>query len=756
MLVATLVVAGSTTAVMPILNRTAEAADCHESAPPTLTSYLTDDREMTRLICNTDVALYGDAALAALPAAQTAWIEPFTTAVWVYLRDRYGDCSVPRTLPAQLGPCADFGAPRPLFGLYHGTGAGGTEAPRLIVNGGRNTISVSYTDWSATSTTARDIIAHEACHVVENGSQGLWDSPAYDVWGDSRWAEFCMYDLYQNTGRTADAQRLFHAYSEGANDNPAGAVGAHWFHDWFYPLWREHGSEVMNRYFGLLSRHFPKININDGTSQGYARRMTTGEFVHFMSGAAGVDLSGRAATAFNTGFDRAEFAAAKEQFPEITYANAPCLVDGAACPTPSVAYPGPQSFSRTTRSSVRIAATAPGGGALTYRAEGLPTGLSIDAASGEISGVATATTAATGTATVTAAAGADTASTTFLWTVADRTGPVRDGTGQCADNWDGRADDGNHIQSQNCTGIRQQHAAITGETWTYGGKCVSLDDDRVTDGTTVVLWTCDGRTTQRWQIDDATGTIRNGASNTCLTGHGFQQDLTISRCDGSADQQWLAPGQSATVTHPGEQSTGRGSPVSTQITAVPATPGQALTYSAAGLPAGLTMNTVTGRITGTVTAPAGRYTVTISARSGSGTPAGVTFNWTINDFTGAIADGDGFCIDNWDGRTDDGNRIMSQNCTGIAQQRISITGGTWSFGAKCMSLEDSEPHDGTKVSLWTCDGSTRQQWRTDAATGTVRNVASGTCLTGNDFQADLTVTACVPGAARQTWRRIPA
>ncbi|MET9630400.1 hypothetical protein ABZX92_23305 [Lentzea sp. NPDC006480] len=46
--------------------------------------------------------------------------------------------------------------------------------------------------------------------------------------------------------------------------------------------------------------------------------MNAGEFVHFMSGAVGRDLSGMAQQAFNSGFNRAQFDQAKVNFPSIT------------------------------------------------------------------------------------------------------------------------------------------------------------------------------------------------------------------------------------------------------------------------------------------------------------------------------------------------------------------------------------------------------------------------------------------------------
>ena len=75
----------------------------------------------------------------------------------------------------------------------------------------------------------------------------------------------------------------------------------------------------MDRFFGLLSQHFPKRPENDNRNLVYTRRMNAGEFVHFVSGAVGRDLSGLAQQAFNSGFNRAQFDQARAAFPGITY-----------------------------------------------------------------------------------------------------------------------------------------------------------------------------------------------------------------------------------------------------------------------------------------------------------------------------------------------------------------------------------------------------------------------------------------------------
>jgi YVTN family beta-propeller protein len=79
------------------------------------------------------------------------------------------------------------------------------------------------------------------------------------------------------------------------------------------------------------------------------------------------------------------------------------------------------------------------------------------------------------------------------------------------------------------------------------------------------------------------------------------------------------------VTNPGALSTAAGTPVSRQIVATDAN-GDALTFSATGLPTGLSIST-SGLITGTPTVP-NTYSVTVTvADPFSSTP--VTFSWTI-------------------------------------------------------------------------------------------------------------------------------
>src|SRR5258708_6276750 len=72
-------------------------------------------------------------------------------------------------------------------------------------------------------------------------------------------------------------------------------------------------------------------------------------------------------------------------------------------------------------------------------------------------------------------------------------------------------------------------------------------------------------------------------------------------------------GNTVTVTNPGAQSWTAGTPASLQIQATDSASGQTLTYSATGLPAGLSVNASTGLISGTpTTATSGSITATVT------------------------------------------------------------------------------------------------------------------------------------------------
>jgi hypothetical protein len=84
------------------------------------------------------------------------------------------------------------------------------------------------------------------------------------------------------------------------------------------------------------------------------------------------------------------------------------------------------------------------------------------------------------------------------------------------------------------------------------------------------------------------------------------------------------------VTNPGNQTGTVGTAESLQIAATDTPAGQTLTYSATGLPAGLSINSSTGLISGTPTTAVTAASVTVTAKDGTGASGSATFTWTIN------------------------------------------------------------------------------------------------------------------------------
>jgi hypothetical protein len=202
-----------------------------------------------------------------------------------------------------------------LFAIFHEGKYGGGHPSTYFDSShdSRNVTDCGPGPWLMSTGSVLDIPSHEAGHVVESANNGVHESPAFGLWHDSKWMEFYQYDAYVGLGLTTEAKRLFDRFTATTDDFPR--AGTHWFRDWFYPLWRDHGhAQVMVSFFKLLSQHFPK----NGTS--YSRALNWGEFVHFMSGAAGTDLKALATTAFGWPPDReAQLVKARADFPMITY-----------------------------------------------------------------------------------------------------------------------------------------------------------------------------------------------------------------------------------------------------------------------------------------------------------------------------------------------------------------------------------------------------------------------------------------------------
>jgi subtilase family serine protease len=95
-------------------------------------------------------------------------------------------------------------------------------------------------------------------------------------------------------------------------------------------------------------------------------------------------------------------------------------------------------------------------------------------------------------------------------------------------------------------------------------------------------------------------------------------------------------GDTVTVTNPGSKSGTVGSAASLQIAASDSASGQTLTYSATGLPAGLSINSATGLISGTPTT-AGASSVTVTVKDTTGATGSTAFSWTVTGSSSCTA-----------------------------------------------------------------------------------------------------------------------
>ncbi len=125
----------------------------------------------------------------------------------------------------------------------------------------------------------------------------------------------------------------------------------------------------------------------------------------------------------------------------------------------------------------------------------------------------------------------------------------------------------------------------------------------------------------------------------CTAGSGYDGPTGLGTPDGTAafTSGGSSGGNTVTVTNPGNQTTQVNTAVSLQISGSDSASGQTLTYSATGLPTGLSISS-SGKISGTPTAT-GTYNVTVTAKDSTQASGSTSFTWTINSSGGGCTAG---------------------------------------------------------------------------------------------------------------------
>jgi beta-glucosidase len=194
-------------------------------------------------------------------------------------------------------------------------------------------------------------------------------------------------------------------------------------------------------------------------------------------------------------------------------------------------------------------------------------------------------------------------------------------------------------------------------------------------------------------------------------------------------------GQPVTLANPGPQASLVNQAASAvTLSGKDTTSGQTLTYSATGLPAGLSISSA-GVISGTATAN-GTTTVTVTAKDGNGAYATESFVWTVSPgtatstgaTTGPITGYEGLCLDDRSASTADFNPVQVYTCNGTnAQQWTVESNDTLQVLGGCLDVDGAGTANGTLVDYYPCNGTAAQVWDPQS-NGELLNPNSGKCL----------------------------
>src|SRR5262249_27381547 len=279
----------------------------------------------------------------------------------------------------------------------------------------------------------------------------------------------------------------------------------------------------------------------------------------------------------------------------------------------AVVNPGDQIGKEGSAASLQIEANTAAGFAVTYGAAGLPAGVTINSSTGLISG--TLGTSAHGASpyqvTVSASHGGHTDSQSFIWSVTPQ------GVIEGLANQASAAADVISLPVAASTG--------TGNSLTFSGTGLPV-----------------GLT-----INSTTGLISGTIALTADSGSPYTPTLTVTDGTFSSSQTFTWTVTNVFVVAPGDQASTTEDVVSLAISARDAN-GDPLTYSAAGLPPGLAVNSATGLISGTVAVDAdlnSPYTVTVTASDGTHSCA-QSFTWAVITHIDVANPGDQFSVDN--------------------------------------------------------------------------------------------------------------
>jgi GH25 family lysozyme M1 (1,4-beta-N-acetylmuramidase) len=209
------------------------------------------------------------------------------------------------------------------------------------------------------------------------------------------------------------------------------------------------------------------------------------------------------------------------------------------------------------------------------------------------------------------------------------------------------------------------------------------------------------------------------------------------------------------LLNPGTQDQSDGSPAGLQLQQAIPTPGQTVSYTATGLPPGVSI-TSAGNLTGWLTR-AGTYPVQVSASDPAGATQSLSFSWTVTAATGSGPAGPvrfgvgGKCLNDVGNKSANGTAIDLWTCNGSAAQQWTVASDrSLRIHGKCLSVSGSAKTSGAKEVLQPCSAYASQQWTVSTGAHLVNGTA-GLCLSGSASGANgsrVWLGQCATGASR--------
>jgi hypothetical protein len=238
------------------------------------------------------------------------------------------------------------------------------------------------------------------------------------------------------------------------------------------------------------------------------------------------------------------------------------------------------------------------------------------------------------------------------------------------------------------------------------------------------------------EIDPATGVI-SGTPTTISTGTATVTATDGAGSAGTATLSWSVQ-LAITIPDPGIVKTTAGQTLNVRLSFADAA-GKLdhVTLSATGLPAGLTFQSAPPMIYGWASAP-GTHWVTIHAKGSLGDTSSMTFPvavWAAPNSgpTGQLRlDLGGQCLDDLGNRSSNGTRVVLWDCSaGDAAERWTLASdGTVRIHGKCLEVTGNGEYLGQGVRLWPCaagNAGPREIWLT-GTDGELASASSGLCL----------------------------